>query len=374
MAFSARVVSYPPSFPAGNACLSFPACAVLVAAAVAAAAGHGPVEPARGAELQRFSSAEVHMATSFTLVAYAADEPTATSAFAAAFARIAALDELLNDYDPDSALSRLSAASPTPEPIPVAADLLAVLERSLHFARLTDGAFDPTIGPLTRLWRQARVKGRLAPPDALSRAKSAVGYRHLQVDAAAATVSLGASGMRLDLGGIAQGFAADEALRVLAARGLVRALVDASGDVACGLPPPGRDGWRVRIAGSGGPEDGLLSLAGRAVSTSGDAFQSVEIDGVRYSHIVDPQSGLGITRRSSATVIAPDCITADALATALCVLPPDRGLELIAALEEVEARIVSRALPAPGQASGEAGEGDLVVRESPGFTRLMVAP
>jgi thiamine biosynthesis lipoprotein len=329
--------------------------AVVVMAASGAAAGAAP---------GRFSRTELHMATSFTLVAHAADEPTAAAAFAAAFARIAELDARLNDYNPDSELSLLSARSPTTAPVPVSDDLWAVLERAEQVARLTDGGFDATVGPLTRLWRQARARRRLAPPETTAAALAAVGHRHVALDTASRRVALLRPGMRLDLGGIAQGFAADEALRVLAAHGLDRALVNASGDIACGLPPPGTTGWRVGIAPprGDGPPDLFLHLARAAVSTSGDAFQSIEIDGVRYSHIVDPRTGVGLTRRSSATVVAADCTTADALATALCVLEPERGLALVAGLDGVEARIVT--------VDGEA----IAARQSDGFAALAEPP
>lgn len=311
------------------------------------------------AEPLRFARSELHMATSFTLVAYADDEPTAEAGFSAAFARIAAIDARLNDYNPDSELSRLSARSPTPEPVPVSDDVWAILERAGHLARLTDGAFDVTVGPLTRLWRQARVRRRLAAPETTAVALAAVGHGHVRLDASARGVRLMRPGMRLDLGGIAQGFAADEALRVLRAHGLERSLVNASGDIACGAAPPGKKGWRVGITTSrtDAPPERFLIVSTCGVSTSGDAYQAVEIDGVRYSHIVDPRTGVGLTRRSSATVVAPDCTTADALATALCVLEPARGLELVATLGDVEALIVT---------ADDAGP---VVRESPGFSQ-----
>lgn len=313
--------------------------------------------PIVAAEARRHARTEVHMATAFTLVAYAADGSVAEAAFTAAFARIAALDALLNDYNPESELSRLSARSPTVEPVAVSEDLWAVLERAEMVARLTDGAFDPTVGPLTRLWRQMRVRGRLASPDVVATALASVGHRHARLDAPTRGVSLLRPGMRFDLGGIAQGFAADDALRVLRAHGLRHALVDASGDIACGLPPPGAAAWRIAVAPSRGDTGSALHLhvAECGVSTSGDAFQSVEIDGVRYSHIVDPRTGLGLTRHAGATVIAADCTTADALATALCVLGPDRGLDVVAGLERVEARLVT------------AEEDVVVARESAGF-------
>jgi thiamine biosynthesis lipoprotein len=138
--------------------------------------------------------------------------------------------------------------------------------------------------------------------------------------------------MLLDLGGIAKGYAADEAMSVLKWQGINRALIAAGGDIVVSRPPPGKRGWLIGIAPlefNGKPPDDYLLLSDAAVSTSGDREQYVEIGGVRYSHIIDPRTGLGVTARSSVTVVAPTGIVADSLATAVSVLGPERGLELI---------------------------------------------
>jgi thiamine biosynthesis lipoprotein len=142
--------------------------------------------------------------------------------------------------------------------------------------------------------------------------------------------------MRLDLGGIAKGFAAGEAIATLKKEGIDRALVAAEGDIVVSGPPPGAEGWTIAIAGPESREakpTRWLRLHDRAVSTSGDLERFVEIDGVRYSHIVDPKTGVGIVDRASVTVVAPDGATADALDTAASVLGPERGLALVDATE-----------------------------------------
>ena len=148
--------------------------------------------------------------------------------------------------------------------------------------------------------------------------------------------------MRLDLGAIAKGYAADEALEVLKRFGIERALVAASGDLALGDPPPGEDGWRVEIVGfdaPDGPPSAIVRLANCGVATSGDLFQRVEINGVRYSHIVNPFTCVGMTNHALATVIARDCMTADSLATVMTIAERKRAFQM-AKEQGVAARVV----------------------------------
>ena len=136
--------------------------------------------------------------------------------------------------------------------------------------------------------------------------------------------------MRLDLGAIAKGYAVDEALRVLKKHDITRALISGGGDMAALDAPPGKKGWRVELAGASTnsmPAEFVL-LKNHALATSGDVFQHVEIAGVRYSHIVDPRTGIGLTNRSMVVVIAPNCAAADSLSTAISVLGPDAGMPL----------------------------------------------
>jgi FAD:protein FMN transferase len=265
------------------------------------------------------------------ILLYAPDEPAANRAAEAAFARIAELDRVMSDYQPQSELSRLSATAGSGQAVPLSADLWLVLDRSQRLAERTDGAFDITVGPYVRLWRRARREKELPSDARLAEARQAVGYRNLRLDDERRTAELLAPHMRLDLGGIAVGYAVDEAMAVLGSQGIRRALIDASGDILVSDSPPGESGWRVGIAplDAEGPPSRYLSLRMTAVTTSGDAFQHVVIAGRRYSHIVDPHTGLGLTDRGSVTVVARDCITADSFATAVSVLGPKRGLKLI---------------------------------------------
>jgi FAD:protein FMN transferase len=293
--------------------------------------------------LARFEFAEPHMGTLWRITLYAPDGAAATNAVRAAFARVKALDLMMTDYDPESELMRLSK-SPRGVPVPVSKDLLYILQRSQETARLSDGAFDVTVGPIVQLWRRARRQHELPAKDRLAAARQSIGSAKLKLNAREQTATLLADKMRLDLGGIAKGFGADEALHVLRDHGLRRALVAASGDLAIGDPPPGKTGWRIGI---GLPNRAatnlavLLLLHNAGVSTSGDTEQFVEIEGLRYSHIVDPRSGLALTNRLQATIIAPCTTRSDALATTVCVLGPRQGMELIDSLRGTAAFLIA---------------------------------
>ena len=258
----------------------------------------------------RFEAVEPHMGTLVRITLYAADETQARDGFAAAFARIRDLDQKLSDYKPDSELNRLGTTQ-----TPVSEDLFFVLARAQRLSQETGGAFDVTLGPLTRIWRQHRLPTR----EELRDARRGSGWRKVRLDPGARAVRLEVSGMQLDLGGIAKGYAAGEALRVLAARGLHSALVAISGDLALGDPPPDAAGWKISTAGP------TLTLRNSGVSTSGDREQHFDVEGHRYSHILDPHTGRGLKNSLEVTVVAKEAIEADALATAVRVLGSRRG-------------------------------------------------
>lgn len=281
--------------------------------------------------VQRFSFRENHMGTQFKIIVYAPDEEIASKGAKAAFSRVAELDRIMSDYRADSELMQLCQKAGGP-PVKVSEDLLKVLTRAQEVSRLSDGAFDVTVGPMVRLWRRARYAKTMPDPKELEHAKSLVGYRKLHLDPMEKTVRLEKPGMRLDLGGIAKGYAADAVLQVLRKHGITRALIAAGGDIAVSGPPPDADGWRIGIAPLEDPDkkpERYLSLKDGAVSTSGDAEQFVEVDGKRYSHIVDPRTGIGLVGRMSVTVVARDATSADSLTKVVCILGPEKGLPLI---------------------------------------------
>ena len=286
---------------------------------------------ARGAALTRYEYAEPHMGTRFRIVLYAPDKTAADQAARAAFERIEALNHIMSDYLSTSELERLSRASGG-GPVKVSEDLFRVLAAAQEIARRSSGAFDITVGPVVLLWRRARRQHELPDHESLAKALEKVGYLNLVLDPNARTARLLKPGMQLDLGAVGKGYADDEALKVLARFGIRRALVAGGGDIAVADPPPGRKWWRIAIE----PLDSSTNAAARfvllrraAISTSGDSEQHAEIAGVRYSHVVDPRTGLALTGRRSVTVVARRGTLSDGLATAASVLGPEKGLKLI---------------------------------------------
>lgn len=263
------------------------------------------------------------MATRFEIRCYHGDEATARAAAEDAFAAAAHINEIASDYIADSELLELTR-KPQGLPVPTSVQLFALISEAVEMAKKTHGRFDPTLGPLTRLWRESRRRKTLPDEATLATARAACGWNHLSLDPAASTITFLKPGMRLDLGGIAKGQAADAMLAVMIRHGITRSCITAGGDIRLGDPPPDAKGWRIAVRTFDATRDvEMLELSNCAVSTSGDLHQSVEIDGIRYSHIIDPSTGLGLTREIAATVIAPKAMLSDALATACCVSAPD---------------------------------------------------
>ena len=260
------------------------------------------------------------MGVQVRLVAYARDEVLARRACRAAFARVAELEQIASDYRPSSELMLLckrfeiDASRP---PVRVSRDLWTMLNFSRQVSEASKGGFDVSVGPLVKLWRDSRRSQVLATPAELRAARLKTGWKKIEMDARQRSVRLKVPGMRLDLGGVAKGYAGDCALQVLAAHGIRRALFEAGGDIVAAAAPPGASGWKVQL-----PEGITVSLSHGALSTSGDTVQWVQIGGKRYSHVIDPRTGLGLSQRWMATVAAPNGITSDALSKAATVLEP----------------------------------------------------
>jgi len=261
-------------------------------------------------------------------------------ALLAAVAEIDRIEDLMTDWRP-SPLTRLNdAAGQGPQTVP--GELAAIIARSVELHRLTGGAFDITFASAGDLWNYKRADFAFPTPEQIAAALPFIDARRIAVDAERLTVDLPA-GMRIGLGGIAQGYAADRAMAVLMKRGIRHAVVDISGDLKI-LGNKNGAPWEVAIKHPRRRQHAIavLKLSNISVTTSGDYERFFEHEGQRYHHIIDPRTARPSDGCMSATVLAPNSELADALATALCVLTPEEGLKLVESLDRVEAMLVGR--------------------------------
>lgn len=261
-----------------------------------------------------YSYREIHMGVAVELKFVAPTEAKAEEVARAVFARFAELEAIFSDYRADSEASRL-AGHPVGTAVQVSPEMFTVLTAAQEVWKASDRAFDVTAGPVVRLWRQTRTTGRTPPYSELSAALDQTGFQHVRLDAKRRTVTVLKDGVRLDFGGITKGYACDEAIRVFDRHGIASASVVAGGDMKVSGPPPGRRGWPVDVTGRDEP----VELVHQAASGSGDTEQSVTVWGVRYSHIVDPRNGFGVSSRIQATVIGKEGLYTDPWATVLCI-------------------------------------------------------
>lgn len=276
-----------------------------------------------GQSLKRFTYTHPQMGTRFRIVLYAQNEAIAQQASELAFKRLDSLNQLLSDYLPDSELNILSRRSGAKTRLAVSEELWHILRQSQQLSKQSKGAFDVTIGPLSQLWRKAFKNTEFPTPAAVMAAKKRVNYHYLKPSRSAYSVRLKQANMQLDLGGIAKGYAADEMMKVLAKEGISSALIDAGGDILLSGAPPDKEGWTIRV--QDGKTSKPLLLHHCAIATSGDTYQFLRWQGKKYSHIIDPRTGYGLTHSLQITVIAPTGSLADGLASTLSVMGQKKG-------------------------------------------------
>jgi thiamine biosynthesis lipoprotein len=329
--------------------------AALAAALLSAAAGPPPIAVARAGAAGRpvdaaaggsaeYAGSFRSMGTYFEIKVMLDGTITQADARAAvddAFESVARLDSLLSTYKPDSDISivnRNAGGAPTR----VAPLVLAVLDSSLFYWKLTGGAFDVTVGPLMELWGFKGREPRVPAPERLAEALALVGASGVQIDRSASSVRLLRPGAELDLGGIGKGFALDRAADVLRVRGIANALLNSGGNLLF-LGSAGGRAWKTGIADPRLPDRVVARFepGACAVSTSGDYETYFIAGGVRYSHILDPKTGRPASGMKSVTVIAPAATAADALSTAVFVMGAGPGMELVESLPGVEAVLIT---------------------------------
>ncbi len=247
------------------------------------------------------------------------------------------LEAVLTDYNPQSEARQLSSLA-FKQATRVSDPLWEVMLASDKWTKLSDGAFDSSLGKLTQLWRKYRRVGRTPNRQEIEAAKAATGWQHVQLFPNDHSVRFLHDDLQLDFGAIGKGYVVDRMFEVLCAYELPCSLVNISGNMRVGSPPPERQGWRIEIAAlekDGQPLRQVL-LADKAIATSGDLWQFIVIDGVRRSHILDPRTGLGVPGPQCATAIAKNATDADALATLACVLGFKRAAEIASHLPDTQ--------------------------------------
>ncbi len=313
------------------------ACCVLVAAAAVqsglwAGSGGGMRSGTKRYE-RRFTA----MGTDGRLLVLAPTSSSAHKAMDAALGQIQMVERRMSPYRADSDVSRLNRGG-HPGPVKLSKPTREVLRRAAEVSRMTDGAFDVTCAPLTELWRRAESTGRMPGAESVRQALAAVGWQKLRLTDGGA--ALARPGMKVDLGGIAKGYALDLAAEALREAGLEAGLVDIGGDLRLlGRPADGRR-WLVQVRPPRGEEPLMLRLGGCAVATSGDYARGFRVGSRWFSHIVHPRTGRPAGAAASVTVVAPEGAAADALATALSVMSPEEGIELANSLSGVECMII----------------------------------
>lgn len=270
------------------------------------------------AQLKRYSFEKGMMGSPFKLVLYAPDDSVANAAAVSAFRRVEKLNEIMSDYRDGSEINLLSAQSGSGKWVTVSKELFDILAISQDISQKTDGAFDATLGPVVQMWRHATRKGIFPASQEIEEALSKTGFKKMKLEADGYKVLLTQKGMRLDIGGLGKGFAAEEAIKVVKSYGIKSAMMDAGGKIVLTDSPPGTNGWKITVS-NGSDSLKTMELSNTSLATSGPTYRFMEYKGVRYSHIVDPKTGVGLLYHVRTTVISPDGTVADALATAFSV-------------------------------------------------------
>jgi len=322
-------------------------------------------------ELTLFKKAAMSMGTVFEVSAYVADKHKAEKAFHDVFKEVNRLDYLMSNYKEESELSKVNKNAVS-EPTTCDNELAYVIEQSLQYSDITDGAFDITIGPLMKKWGFFKEQGRIPGKEELESALESVSYKNIIIGetvkkslfrdpSIVKTISFKHSGTQIDLGGIGKGYAVDMAARVLKGNGINSALINFAGNIYAYGTPPEKDSWVIGLQHPRKSEGllGSFEIRDKAVSTSGDYEKFFTIDGERYSHIIDPRTGNPVKDIVSATIVADSATRADALSTGIFVLGLKKGMALIEKLSDVEGIIIY-----------EDGDSGLSIKASSGMESL----
>jgi len=259
-----------------------------------------------------------------------------------AFGEVERVDALMSTYKPDSQLSRINGNAGV-GPVKVDPEVAETVGMALDIARETGGAFDPTVGPLVKLWGIASRAARVPSQGEIDSALKLVDYNQVVVDRGSSTVFITRPGMSIDLGGIAKGYAADRAVEALMKAGIPGGIVAVAGDLRLFGAHDDGSPWTVGVQHPRAKSTVLarFALSDRAISTSGDYERFFIRDGVRYHHIIDPRTGYPARGLMSVSVLADSSCLADSLATGLFVMGPVKAMEFAKSHPEIDTLLVT---------------------------------
>jgi thiamine biosynthesis lipoprotein len=278
-------------------------------------------------KMQRYEDSRVSMGCVYTIASYGHDLAQLREAAADALDEVDRIDRLMSHYKKDSELSRVNREAAN-APVKVAPELFDFIAECLRYSRESEGAFDITVGPLMKAWGFFRGEGRMPSEAELAIARNSVGYQHVILNRKDGTIFFDKAGVQLDLGGIAKGYAVDRAVAVLKRRGVTSALISAGGSTTYAMgAPPGKPAWEIEIQDPVARDKiaTKVRLKDQALSVSGSYEKFFELNGKRYSHIMDPRTGWPVQGVLSVTVITGDGLSGDALDNVFYVLGVERG-------------------------------------------------
>lgn len=283
------------------------------------------------AQLKRFQFTENKMGSPFNVIFYYSDSAEAIQLARECYRLIDSVNSIFSDYSSESEVGLL-AQQTTAKDHRISNSLFEMIRISKEAWIKSGKTFDITIGSLSQLWRKTRHEKRFPSASEIKKAKYTTGFENLILNIPAQTISFKKSGMRLDFGGIVKGYVAQRVVEYLKSKNITIALADAGGDIAMSNAPPGKKGWSIGVNLPGQENefpDKKLELENSSVATSGDVYRFTIHKGKKYSHIIDPRTGYGVTTQRNVTVIAKDGATADWLATACSILPIEKALKLV---------------------------------------------
>ncbi len=290
-------------------------------------------------DLKRFEFSHQQMGTQFKIILYTSKKSNAQNIANQCFRRIGSLNQILSDYEATSEISQLSASAGNDQKVKVSSELWTILKQNKFYAKKSKGAFDISIGPLSKLWRSMFRKSEIFNGVKINNAKGKIGFQKIKLFPFSRSVCLTQKGMRLDAGGIAKGFTVDEVVKILHKNGITQFLVDGGGDIYVGNPPSDQLGWQIHIQvenANGQFIEKRLTLSNTAIASSGDTYRYLEWEGKRYSHIIDPRTGYGVIDKKIINVQANSCMKADAIASTLSVLNEKESNQFLKKMKQVK--------------------------------------